>query len=282
MKIAPDDNSPEEREKTKNENGTSQTREDEELPKKHAAQPSILDGVMKMVFGSTTVESPKPSDVEAEDHLADPNSHPHKLFLTQSAAVDAIKHRTSLPPIKATTANELLLGSDNQPLPNTEIKVEVLVQLALKNLQLEGHLLNSPICNTAKRAVQSEDGSSVLYEEEWVTFTMMVKDPSVGIIIERLERIGVGSSVGTVSIYRAEYCRTSTLLKTNTPPDDVTPNTVPSSADPNAATADEIRKKTIAAARKEWMNAASRLRVEQVAEQIHESVSICRSNEVKL
>jgi hypothetical protein len=246
------------------------------VAKGHTKKPSgILDGMLKMVFGATTVTSPTKDDIDDDiqnGSLTDGMDHlTQKRFLTQSAAVDAIKRRASLPPIKD-TATAALAGPDGQPLPNTEIKVEVLVQLALKNLHAEGHLLNNPVCTSATVPVQSGDSGATLYEDEWVTFTILVKDPSIGVIIERLERIGVGSSVGTISIFRAEFVRTSALLNNKAPTDDATDITA--GTDANSAEADEIRKKTIAAARKEWMNAASRLRVEQVKEQIHEQAQL--------
>lgn len=154
--------------------------------------------------------------------------------------------------------------------PNTEIKLEELVRLTFRNLYMENHFYNAPIyTNVETRLLQEAD------MDEWVELSVMVKQASIGVILERLERIGVGSSVGTIAIFKAELLRACDILNDAAPKDEIKPNIElanNSNADPEAATKERAAK--IEAARAEWKNAASRLRVEQVSEQIHSSAAL--------
>jgi len=181
------------------------------------------------------------------------------IHLTRAEAVDALKHENEV-------ADET---------PNTAIMVEELLRICFKDLIAEHHLFNAPIYTDIKTTHDDD-------EEMWCELSVMVRTASIGAVLERLERIGVGSSVGTLSIYKAELCRTAYHYSKQ--PDGERDSTVSASegkrmggTDPksrkserkNAAVAGD--KSNIEAARAEWKNAASRLRVEQVKEQIQES-----------
>ena len=196
------------------------------------------------------------------------------IHLTKAEAVDALKHE-----------NEM----DDDLTPNTAIRVEALLRLTFKDLLAEGHLFNAPIYTDIKTTHDDDD-------EMWCELSVMIKGASIGLVLDRLERIGVGSSVGTLSIYKAELCRTAyeygkpaDALSQREAPKAPVPGGGPNdgadaklnksergankSAVPGGA-AGEAQAKNIEAARAEWKNAASRLRVEQVKEQIHEQSAL--------
>lgn len=151
--------------------------------------------------------------------------------------------------------------SEDSTAPNTEIRVEALVRLTFRNLRSEGHFYNAPIYTGVESP--KKDGEGV---DEWIELTVMVKDASIGIILERLERIGVGSTVGSISIYKAELCRAADLVS----PNPISVSTRGESKDQKEGEDGVTGNPKIEAARMAWKNAASRLRVEQVKEQIHE------------
>jgi hypothetical protein len=179
---------------------------------------STFDGVMKMVFGTTSV--PEENEEGSTDNVGElsPKKAGRRVsYLTEAAAVAAIKrhpshgvlasdyywgNQTSINIVDRNNNNSNITTTPEPRVPNTEIKVSVLVDLALKNLRMDGHLLNRPVSMLARMG-----------DEEWSEYTILAKDPSIGIILERLERIGVGSSVGSVSIFKAELCRTADLLE---------------------------------------------------------------------
>jgi hypothetical protein len=240
------------------------------------------------------------------------------LLLDREQAIEAL-HRGSISEIPLLDDNgddvDATTNSQNtqqrlqqlqQPFkPNTEIRVEALVRMTFRNLFLEGHFFNLPTYTQIdSRQVDEIDGATTSGSsrplltpiQEWVQVDVMVKDPSIGLILERLERIGVGSSIGTISIFKAELCRTAAeqvaLMGTNNENNTTTTST---RTTPNPSIhgggggggGDEIMdgsqppqppqedpQKKLEAARAEWKNAASRLRVEQVKEQIHEQAKL--------
>jgi hypothetical protein len=148
--------------------------------------------------------------------------------------------------------------------PNTEIKVEALLRLTFRNMHAEGHFYNAPIYTAVQSPLKDGEDAS-----DWIELSVMVKDSSIGIILERLERIGVGSTVGSIALYKAELCRTA----------DIMPKTfskLESMGEESNASKEDADNKTpvTAAARAEWRNAASRLRIEQVKEQIYEQATL--------
>ena len=189
------------------------------------------------------------------------------IHLSKAEAVDALK-----------SENEM----NDDLAPNTAIRVEALLRLTFKDLLAEGHLFNAPIYTDIKTTHDDD-------HELWCELSVMVKAASIGLCLDRLERIGVGSSVGTLSIYKAELCRTAYDYGK---PADVLSQQDPSkaaaaaggqnksergaakAAAPGGEKAAELQAKNIEAARAEWKNAASRLRVEQVKEQIHEQSAL--------
>ena len=196
------------------------------------------------------------------------------IHLTKAEAVDALKHE-----------NEM----DDDLAPNTAIRVEALLRLTFKDLLAEGHLFNAPIYTDIKTTHDDDD-------EMWCELSVMIKGASIGLVLDRLERIGVGSSVGTLSIYKAELCRTA--YDYGKPTDALSQRDAPKAPAPGGGAKDgadsklnkseqgtnkaavpggeagEAQAKNIEAARAEWKNAASRLRVEQVKEQIVEQSAL--------
>jgi hypothetical protein len=142
-----------------------------------------------------------------------------------------------------------------QPAPNTEIKVQALLQLTCKNLYNEGCFFTAPTITSITKGEQ---------EEEWIQFTIMCKPNSIGLVLERLERIGVGSSVGMISIYKSE------LLKTADWPSPQQDKQKDKQQDRGGTKIKLDDGVNLEAARNEWKNAACRLRIEQVKEQIQE------------
>ena len=191
------------------------------------------------------------------------------IHLSKTEAVDALK-------------SESEMCYDGDLAPNTAIRVEALLRLTFKDLLAEGHLFNAPIY-TDIRTTHDDD------HELWCELSVMVKAASIGLCLDRLERIGVGSSVGTLSIYKAELCRTA--YDYGKPADVFSQQDLSKAAAaaggqnkagrgtakaaaPGGEKAAEVQAKNIEAARAEWKNAASRLRVEQVKEQIHEQSAL--------
>jgi uncharacterized hydrophobic protein (TIGR00271 family) len=186
------------------------------------------------------------------------NDNPN-VQLTKAEAVEALKREG------------LALGDDKdveiESVPNTEIRVEALVRLTFKDMLQEGHCFNAPIYRGIK--MTEEDDA-----EDWVELTVMVKAVSIGLVLERLERIGIGSSIGTVSIFRAELCKTAQAFSKNTI--STREGAVSSEIGPDGSpeVSEDEKKASIDAAKAEWKNAASRLRIEQVKEQIYEQAQL--------
>lgn len=139
----------------------------------------------------------------------------------------------------------------------------------------------------------------------FIQMQVMARPASLGIILERLERIGVGVEVGTVCIYKAELCKTASPYA-HLPQNDDSDNDMDSDEEEvNTATTDKNKdenddtleasnhntgtssnntlseeeqerlkeERLIQEARMEWKNAATRLRIEQVREQIVEQAA---------
>ncbi len=222
--------------------------EDETESKATVETRTLKDTVMKVFFGVVT---------NKEDET--------KTELNREEAIRAIKEQRSqmddLLEIKASPEKR------QGQLPNTEIKLQALLHLTCKNLYKEGCFYTAP---TVTSIAKGEE------QDEWIQFTIMVKPTSIGLVLEGLERIGVGSSVGMISIYKTELLRTADWPGLQQKKND----------EDNKSTRVTGKKKkelggaNLEAARSEWKNAASRLRVEQVQEQIQEqAVSFC--NEFK-
>ena len=186
------------------------------------------------------------------------NDNPN-VQLTKAEAVEALKREG------------LALGDkrdvENKSVPNTEIRVEALVRLTFKDMLQEGHCFNSPIYRGIK--MTEEDDA-----EDWVELTVMVKAVSIGLLLERLERIGIGSSIGTVSIFRAELCKTAQAFSKNTISSHEGAVSSEIGPDGSPEVGEDEKKASIDAAKAEWKNAASRLRIEQVKEQIYEQAQL--------
>ena len=177
------------------------------------------------------------------------------IHLSKAEAVDALKHDNELP----------------DETPNTAIRVEALLRITFKDLIAEGHLFNAPIYTDIKTTHDDD-------EEMWCELSVMVKTASIGAVLERLERIGVGSSVGTLAIFKIELCRTAyqygkqAELSHREVSSGTSEGKTKGGADAKPSDSGiSGDKSNIEAARAEWKNAASRLRVEQVKEQIQES-----------
>ena len=197
----------------------------------------------------------------------------------------------------------------------TIINMEELLRIAFHKLALEWHLLNVPtysvVAQLSKLVVaepqdddeegregslhfrieiqepsdndlEDADGDGV---DEWVQVSVMVRPASLELVLGRLERIGVGSNCGTVTVLKAELCRTASPLAHQMPTLDpaemlaeasngvVHPLTSQDTADPNVNNEQMAKERAIEAAKQEWKNAATRLRIEQVREQIVEQAA---------
>ena len=185
---------------------------------------------------------------------------------------------------------------------SSEIHVEELLRITFQTLLDEYHLLNLPTFSRVddKKLYKNASLNVEIQEEPtpFVRMEVMARPASLGIILERLERIGVGTNVGTVSIYKAELCRTAspylTLpVKEEVPEADVPIVNNPVDADRGAEISDRVEaaddaqnsdsaedaeklqtERQIQEARAEWKNAATRLRIEQIREQIADSAAL--------
>lgn len=237
--------------------------------------------------------------------VVNPNNDNRTAYLSRDEAVAAIKHYDpATRPLSHSVITELEHEDsddetiENGPIkPNTEIKMEELLRLTFRNLYMENHFYNAPIyTNVTTKMLQEAEMDdwvelSVSQSIHIVTRTgtdqfggrpglslclyrsyrkVMAKQASIGIILERLERIGVGSSVGTIAIYKTELLRACDILNDEAPQEAAKPST--GAEDTSVEDGEKAAK--IEAARAEWKNAASRLRVEQVKEQIEEQAEL--------
>ena len=186
------------------------------------------------------------------------NEDETKIELNREEAIRAIKEQRSQ--MDDLTQIEASPEKRQGPAPNTEIRLQALLHLTFKNMGKEGCFYTAP---TVTSIAKGEE------QDEWIQFTIMVKPSSIGLVLEGLERIGVGSSVGMISIYKTELLRTADW-----------PGLQQKKEEDNKSIRVTGKKKkekdgvNLEAARSEWKNAASRLRVEQVQEQIQEQAAM--------
>ena len=180
------------------------------------------------------------------------------IELSRAEAMDAMKREGSV-------------GQFEIPdgLPNTEIRVDALLRILFKDLLVEGHLFNAPFYKSVD--ITSDDKN-----EQWLETCVLVKAVSIGTVLERLERIGVGLRVGTLAIFKSEMCRTAYDYTVKSPA--VSDSPIGSNAIVNdkskSSRSDTDTKASTQAAKAEWKNAASRLRIEQVKDQIQEQAQL--------
>jgi len=184
------------------------------------------------------------------------------------------------------------IGTD---LDEQEVNVEELLRIAIQSLLEERHLLNVPTYSEVmdKQEVITKISAQSLFSDHdlrikevtaWIRMDVMARPASLGMIIERLERIGIGSQVGTICIYHAELCKTASpyahLPKQNDDEFDEENeigNDTNHTRETHTSTEDEEKERQermIEEARKEWKNAATRLRIEKVREQIVEQAAL--------
>lgn len=211
------------------------------------------------------------------------------------------------------TAEEAAAVKVGEDPGEAEIHVAELLRITFQNLLEECHLLTVPTYSAVEdRKVLAVPvapgggcGGDVDYVERsengepvpWIRVEAMARPPSLGIILDRLERIGVGTNVGSVSIFQAELCRTASPYLTLVPEsgetsatesetEDEVPTTRKGLDSSTSATekgkedqsAEDLEKvkaeRLIEEARTEWKNAATRLRIEQLREQIMEQAAL--------
>lgn len=198
--------------------------------------------------------------------------------------------------IKNVTSEEAaaVVPTDEDP-EEQEVNVEELLRIAFQTLLEEWHLLSVPTWSQIldKQSIATKISLSTLFSNQsvrirevtsWIRMDVMARPASLGIILERLERIGVGSEVGTVCIYKAELCKTASPYahlpqQNDSEYGDSDDDTVSSQDKENTLTLEEEeqerlkQERLIAEAKMEWKNAATRLRIEQVREQIVEQAA---------
>ena len=172
--------------------------------------------------------------------------------LDREEAIRIVKAQTSMTAIPSPKEEETKKG----PAPNTEIKIEALLQLTCKNLFKEGCFFTAPATIDIKKG-----------EGEWIQFTIMCKQNSIDLVLERLERIGVGSNVGMISIYKSELLKTADWPAMPTEDQKKEERQTLKRQGSKRGGAEPA---LVEEAKQEWKNAASRMRVEQIKEQIHE------------
>lgn len=163
-----------------------------------------------------------------------------------------------------------------------EVNVEALLRLTMKGLLEEWHLLTVPTISRTNQNWFTSTGNekqSIEDENKCIQVQFMAKPTSLAVILDRLERIGIGTNCGNVSVYQAELCR-STSSYAHKPVEESTslPSGPPSiSRQHDLAEENEenlsritVGERMIEDAKIEWKNAATRLRIEQVREQIAE------------
>jgi len=238
-----------------------------------------------------------------------------------------------------------VVKKDDHPEQDTVVNVEELLRITFNNLALEWHLLNIPTYTIVRHLSKAEKEAAVLGEEavteepaaahplsfllpsakkvqitphkldiddrfEWISINVMVRPASLGIILDRVERIGVGTNCGTLTVLKAELCRTASPYaamppaaaavasvdgnnsvdggatnpnnkNTNNPDASKSDTAIEKSTQSTDTTTQQqqadaealAQARAIEAARAEWKNAATRLRVEQVREQIVEQAA---------
>ncbi|KAL3939225.1 MAG: hypothetical protein SGBAC_006014 [Bacillariaceae sp.] len=212
-----------------------ETKKTEEVP-----EPASLKSAMTRFFGIVTTK-------ENEANLR----------LGREEAIDILKAQTSMALLPVEAKEEQPKG----PAPNTEIKVQALLQLTCRNLFKEGCFFTAPVTIDITKG-----------EGEWVQFTIMCKPTSIDLVLERLERIGVGSNMGMISIYKSELLRTADSPdETAAKQQEMTKSVANKKGSKHGGGEDERKIEEV---KQEWKNAASRMRVEQIKEQIHEQAGM--------
>lgn len=154
----------------------------------------------------------------------------------------------------------------NDELDNTEVNVEHLLRVAFKNLLQDKYLVSAPTFTIIDGP--AFDNTTTVDAGSWIQIEVMVLPPAICVVLQRLERIGVGHDVGSVSIYKAELCKASSLSVY----DQGQPSKEIGGSDHAAeGETNEPTLRSIEAAKTEWKMAATRLRIEQVREQIVEA-----------
>ena len=143
----------------------------------------------------------------------------------------------------------------------------------------------TPTLNRSK--FYENDNQQIFFEA--IHITVMVRPASLGVILERIERIGVGTNCGTLAVFKAELCKTASPLAHQAPMEEDNKSTeqmdgaesnrkavgdagtVVTTTDMESNAEAMVQARAIEAAKAEWKNAATRLRVEQVREQVRSS-----------
>ena len=288
--------------KNDNEDGSVAEKENEEEEEETTNQtpPPETDDKEEDLKTGDTLESPiNSADVEIDD--AEPIREEIKTTESEEITPDE--------------AAAVQVGKD----PDDQvIHVEALLRIAFDNLLKEFHLLTVPAYTYVQdkkllsKAVPDNDSDHQQNPNEiegemtsWVRVEVMARPSSLGIILERLERIGIGTNIGSCSVYKAELCRTASPYlnipeREETKEEDSTAATsdaekeqaaskekVPRGFDPEASllteresssNSEDMEKmkaeRMLEEARAEWKNAATRLRIEQVREQIAEQAAL--------
>lgn len=193
------------------------------------------------------------------------------------------------------TAEEAAAVVPDEEKNEHEVNVEELLRIAMQDLLKEWHLLNVPTYSNVmdKQTVSNEVSLHSLFSDRelrerevksFIRMDVMARPASLGIILERLERIGVGTEFGTISVFKAELCKTASPFA-HLPPEEDSDEDESASGDEDSPDASRRggkskRKKEKEKEEKakeerkneesemEWKNAATRLRIEQVREQI--------------
>lgn len=184
-----------------------------------------------------------------------------------------------------------------------EVNVEALLRLTLKTLLEEWHMLTIPTYTRTDRHLSLQGAEAVVEAGDgWIQVQFMARTTSLAVILDRLERIGVGTNCGSLSVYKAELCRTTSAYAQapveEQPPSETSLSGSERSKDSKdsarqggstrlAATLEGseegeevvdskqlMQERAIEAAKMEWKNAATRLRIEQVREQIAEQAAM--------
>eukprot|EP00980_Cylindrotheca_fusiformis_P009844 scaffold2177_cov115-Cylindrotheca_fusiformis.AAC.9 len=241
--------------------GSGKEQEEEDKTAKTSAAVNTKEPPAKTDSEIEQEENPITSVMKTFFGVITNNDHQVTTRLSREQAIQAIKDQPSMANLPSSTGGTgasktksttpATMKDPNRPEPNTEIRVFALLQITCRNLYNEGCFYTTATVTSITKGVEGD---------EWNQFTIMCKPKSIGLVLERLERIGVGSSVGMISIYKPELLRTA----------DLSENT-PELADPSGRNNNNNEERpNLEAARAEWKNAASRLRIEQVKEQIHE------------
>jgi uncharacterized hydrophobic protein (TIGR00271 family) len=130
----------------------------------------------------------------------------------------------------------------------------------MKGLETDNFLPSTPGTLFTYSGASPENSSS----QPLVTATTPVRSQFVGAVLERLESIGVGTKVGSVTLCKAEFCRQ---------PPDVGGGGGDGKGGVRGAIVDKDSAGKIVAARREWLAAASKLRIQQVKVQISQAAA---------